>query len=536
MRTSACPIPFFTSIGLLYLHRGPSIPPQFAIVPVEETSMTYGITTQIPPLAPPGTRSSHINRAFNAALGELLAEDDGKRYARLYESYMNIAPRFVPSGGDCDRWSDVDTDDAALKRMLASGKVRFGYCAGEPYVWIVDGVRTGFDFDLGTAVVRNLSTHFFSDPNQLAADWIEVQVSGDDQADKLTSLHKGLVDNTFDVALSGQMMLPTAYLGGLAIEWTSPTAMLFTAISYTGRQRSVIDVQKLEDMRSSDLPTFKAFAIDESDRLNLEFRIFSVVNPGPSPKAAQDLVYAINHGGGRSVWDCGDIVDSNAVMWQATDHFAVGDSLASGAQTKNEAFKGIYLNIPATDELWPIAGFTAGTEAATQPEIAVYAEHSDSYKPMVTDPTLPPLQQGWNIRVFNRTEVRRANAIHLEQGTGVVTLGPGLYHINAISIVTYDGVLKPGTTGPYVAPYVGYCRLRYVDTPACPNEDAIAIGTMSTADMGASTIDTWLEVKETARIVLEHQVGNDVRNLYLQGLWEGSSWHVFARIGIQRLN
>jgi hypothetical protein len=69
----------------------------------------------------------------------------------------------------------------------------------------------------------------------------------------------------------------------------------------------------------------------------------------------------------------------------------------------------------------------------------------------------------------------------------------------------------------------------------CDNEDAICIGTMSTANMLASTIDTYLEVRREARIVLEHQVGNDVAHIYLQGVWENSSWHVFARMAIHRL-
>jgi hypothetical protein len=488
----------------------------------------YEITKQIPPLASRGTRVSHINRAFNAALGELLARDDGNWYARLYEKYINIAPRFWPTADNCDRWPDIDPNNASLQRMLGRGELRFGYCTGEPYVYRVDGLRAGFDYELGTAVAQVMSEHFFGDPNRLVAAWKEVQLASDEQADKLAALHQGLVDDVFDVALSGQMMLPTQYLGGVAIEWTAPTAMLFTAISYTGRHRDVLPIQQLERLRSTDVDEFRSYAIEASQRLNLELRIFSVVNPGPSPKAAQDLVYSINHNGGRTVWDCGDIPNSNEVMWQATDHFAVGDSLASGAQTKNEAFKGIYLNIPANDELWPIAGFTAGLQAQVQPEIAIYAEHSDSMKPMTLDLTLPELQQGWNVRVFNRTEVYRANAIHLEQGTGVVTLGPGLYHIIASSMVASNDLTQ-------LAPFAGYCRLRAASKPACPNEEAIAIGTMSTPNMIPSMIDTYFEVTEQAHIVLEHQVGNSVAGLYLQGTWMGSSWHVFARISIQRV-
>jgi hypothetical protein len=59
---------------------------------------------------------------------------------------------------------------------------------------------------------------------------------------------------------------------------------------------------------------------------------------------------------------------------------------------------------------------------------------------------------------------------------------------------------------------------------------------MTNANMLPSMIDTWLEVKERARIVLEHQVGADVKDLYLQGTWVHSTWHVFARIAIQRVS
>jgi ABC-type amino acid transport substrate-binding protein len=230
---------------------------------------TYRITKQLPPLTSPGARTSHINRAFNAALGQLLARGDGNWYARLYEKYINIAPRFWPTPDDCDRWSDVDPNDAALERMLARGELRFGYCTGEPYVYLVDGSRTGFDHELGTAVAQVMSEHFFGDPDRLRAAWKEVQLASDEQADKLAALHAGLVDDVFDVALSGQMMLPAQYLGGLALEWTAPTAMLFTAINYTGRHRDVLALAQLERLCSSDLDEFLSYAIAESRRLNL---------------------------------------------------------------------------------------------------------------------------------------------------------------------------------------------------------------------------------------------------------------------------
>jgi hypothetical protein len=154
---------------------------------------------------------------------------------------------------------------------------------------------------------------------------------------------------------------------------------------------------------------------------------------------------------------------------------------------------------------------------------------------MKLDPTLPPSAAGWNVRVFNRTEVHRGTSIHLEQGTGVITLGPGLHHITATSNVTYDGIASPGRVSTDAEPFGGYCRLRHAEDAGCANERAIAIGTISNANMVPSTIDTWLEVQDSARIVLEHQVGNEIAHLYLQQNALSSSWHVFARIAIQRL-
>jgi hypothetical protein len=477
--------------------------------------MQYKITKQIPPLLPPGARTSQINRVFNAALGEFLDQQGGATYDKLYKKYIGIAPRFRPGSSDCDPWIEPADFD------------------GAPYVYEEKGRRTGLDFELGEAIA-GLIARKYAVP--LVARWVAVTPAGDDQADKLASLFAGLGEDDYDLALSGQMMLPEQYLGGLPIEWTAPTSLLFTAINWTGRDAGKLDVRKMKALHSGDLPEFQAFAIEESKRRKLELRMFSVVNPGPSPAAAQSLVYSVNQGGGRSVWDAGDVAASDTVMYTASDHFCIGDSLASGAQAKDKRFKGIYLNVPATQELWPIAGFTASTTVSTENDVAVYAEHSDSKKPMTVDDSLPPLQAGWNVRVFNRTEVKRGRNIHLEQGTGVVSLGVGLYHITASSLVTYDDLAAEGRVTTDAEPFAGYSRLRSAALPGCTNEEAIAIGTMSTANMIPSLIDCWLEVKdERMQLVLEHQVGNVVDHIYLQGIWAHSSWHVFARIAIEKV-
>jgi len=159
---------------------------------------------------------------------------------------------------------------------------------------------------------------------------------------------------------------------------------------------------------------------------------------------------------------------------------------------------------------------------------AVYAEHSDSMKPMA---------KGMNTRVFNRTEVQHGAGIHLEPGTGTVHLGPGAYHVTATSIVTcVDPAAADPTTVPMLpAAFGGYCRLRHLEDTDCPNEQAICVGTISNADMLPSTVDTFLHVERDARIVLEHQIGDKVDGVYLQVNAGSSSWHVFARIAIQRI-
>jgi hypothetical protein len=172
-------------------------------------------------------------------------------------------------------------------------------------------------------------------------------------------------------------------------------------------------------------------------------------------------------------------------------------------------------------------------------EFAVYAEHSDTNKKMVAG---AGPYDGWNARVFNRTEVPpRGENISLDSKTGVVVLKRGVYHLTGCSLVTY---FYPEIAGvPSQMPALGgYCRLRDAARPGCEkpetclNEHAVAVGTMSTANMIPSLIDTYIEVTEPdARLVLEHQVGADVRNVYLQLFVVNSTWHVMARLSIQRL-
>jgi hypothetical protein len=166
-------------------------------------------------------------------------------------------------------------------------------------------------------------------------------------------------------------------------------------------------------------------------------------------------------------------------------------------------------------------------------DIAVYAEHSDSQK------TVEP---GWNARVFNRTEMELGSSIRRAKETGVITLGPGVYHITGSSQVTYNDLAPHPRTGGWnteARPSAGYCRLRHASTkpPALiGNEKVIVVGTISNANMLPSLIDAYLDVPHQAELVLEHQVGEDVAGIYLQDNAAHSPWHVFARIAIHRVS
>lgn len=162
-------------------------------------------------------------------------------------------------------------------------------------------------------------------------------------------------------------------------------------------------------------------------------------------------------------------------------------------------------------------------------DLAVYAEHS---------PTLKKVQPGWNVRVFNKTEIEEGSSIRCDQTTGIISLNPGVYHISGSSIVTYNN-LDPHPDGAgwptKPRPNAGYCRLRYASDAGCGNEKAIVVGTISSANLIPSLAETYLDVPRFAQIVLEHQVGDAVAGIYLEDNSANSPWHVFARISIRRV-
>jgi hypothetical protein len=184
-----------------------------------------------------------------------------------------------------------------------------------------------------------------------------------------------------------------------------------------------------------------------------------------------------------------------------------------------------------------VAACSRGQEAPAA-DYAVYAEYSLSNKPMVA---------GWNARVFNKKEVQEGGDISLDERTGVVTLRAGLYHVTAMSLVNYYDVANPTIIPTSVTPPAGYARLRYLEDALSPdvvptidvinasNAKALSVGTGSDANALPSFMDTFVRVKDKANLVVEHQVGDEVKGLYLQVNANGSVWHVNARISIQRI-
>jgi hypothetical protein len=166
------------------------------------------------------------------------------------------------------------------------------------------------------------------------------------------------------------------------------------------------------------------------------------------------------------------------------------------------------------------------------PCYAVFSEFS---------PTLKPMRPGMNTRVFNHVDARSPDgAIELDESTGVITLPPGTYHITGFSsTVYYTGEEPPEMVEPRSPANGGYCRLRRRETEEDPEKEdrdaGFVFGSISTANAIPSLVETYFTTAEEAHIVMEHQCGSDVKDVYLQVFSGGSSAHVFARLSIRRL-
>jgi hypothetical protein len=162
------------------------------------------------------------------------------------------------------------------------------------------------------------------------------------------------------------------------------------------------------------------------------------------------------------------------------------------------------------------------------PCYAVFSEFS---------PTLKPMRPGMNTRVFNHVDARSPDgAIELDESTGVITLPPGTYHITGFSTtVYYTGEEPPEMVEPRSPANGGYCRLRRAEEDPEDRDAGFVFGSISTANAIPSLVETSFTTAEEAHIVMEHQCGSDVKDVYLQVFSGGSSAHVFARLSIRRL-
>ena len=324
-----------------------------------------------------GCGRSQLNQLLSSALREIVTEDSGRYYSKLFLEHVGVEPLYIPNGQDSGDWIDEEQLDSGILAMFATKKLRFGYVNGPPYVFLdAAGNLTGLDHALGERIVKLIGEQYGV---ELGAEWVEVQSSAnpDSVAGNLSVLYAALTENKFDAALSGQMILRGSALpAGTDPEWTSATAMLFTNITFTGKPGiAIADIEALKGKSRDDL-----IAMLASKYPTVDTSFFSVANPGPSYHSATDLVRDLNeklaasNNSKRGVagWVCGTVAESMAVAQYQRTYFTVGDSIAGGYQTKViPGFQGVYLSMPAveTPSIWndpdigratllPLAAFT----------------------------------------------------------------------------------------------------------------------------------------------------------------------------------
>jgi|GEM_PF-3114650 len=299
---------------------------------------------------------SPLGSVFDAAYAVYLQNPE--RYRRLYGSYLGVVPRFVPTaqGG---AWTAAS--DPVLAEVLERGVLRFGYADGGPYVYHEEnGELAGVDWELGNALAEIIRDQYFhAVPGRgLRAEWVrvDVQAGGDPEAARFDALYRGLRTGRFDVAMSGQANIGTG-TGASAhmreVDWTSPTALLFTNILYTGRDDYALSAL-VGGTRERFVHTVKHWP---------EVRLMCVRNPGPSTPNARALRDDINAAGGHATLDEDATTDSitRAIAEQAI-HFSVGDAVASAWIGRQPGFRGLNLDVAASTRplqtAQPVAAFT----------------------------------------------------------------------------------------------------------------------------------------------------------------------------------
>jgi hypothetical protein len=247
-----------------------------------------------------------------------------------------------------------------VRALLEGGTVRFGYIPGTPYVFGEADDLGGFEHDLAALALEKIAARYASGgvPPVLAATWVEADPGPQGEAQKLDILYRGLVAGDFDIAMSGQLEMAAVDAPDAHPDFTCATCQLFTGIYYSGRDpdRLKLALKGLVNGTRADLVSLLT-----NNFADLELRVVSASNPGPSPGAAVAFVSDISAGGGKA-W-CTFSEDTALIkrifMGQQV-HFAIGDSNQNSTLCALSGFQGLNLNIPAVDgqEPLPLAAFT----------------------------------------------------------------------------------------------------------------------------------------------------------------------------------
>lgn len=282
---------------------------------------------------------SPVNRALGAALAEFL--DDPSGYQDIYKEYLGVAPLFLPQ----PKFVSWPTPDE-MKPVLDRGELRLGYCYNPPYHFTgPGGVDEGLDYDLGLALMPSLRSRY---GDRLSLRWVEKTVgksTGDAQVDLYQTLIAALQAGEIDAAFSGVLILD-----GQPVQWTTPCHQLFTGLFYTGKDK--LPLAGLQN--GTRVQLFEALEAFQ----DLELTFMATQNPGPSSATNQLMVDEVIRRGGKARAVAATVPELQAALRTAPVHFLVGDALSLSYFCNRKDFQGINLNMPARDELLPLAPFT----------------------------------------------------------------------------------------------------------------------------------------------------------------------------------
>jgi len=298
--------------------------------------------------------SSQLCQVFSAALSEVIT--DAAAYHALFRRYMGIDPLYPPLGQECGGWVPAEALNASVTALLKGGVVRFGYVPNSPFVYGEGDDVTGFDHDLAALALEKIVSRYGF--GGLTAKWVMADPGPVSEGGRLEVLYRGLQAGDFEIAMSGQLIEAQVDAPDTDPDWTCATTQLFTGIYYSGKDAARMK-PVLYPLVNGDRKSFVAMVAKSFP--DVELRVISASNPGPSPTAATDLVRDITLSGGQAVWLTNASVEEIKRLFMEQEvHFAVGDSNQNSALCATPGFTGINLNIPSIDgqEPLPLAAFT----------------------------------------------------------------------------------------------------------------------------------------------------------------------------------